>query len=157
MGFGLPAAIGAQVACPDDLVLLIDGDGSFQMSLQELSTCVQYNLPVKIFIINNQFLGMVRQWQDLFYDGNYAETDLSTQPDFVKLAEAYGAAGFRVSKPGEMADAVHRAVETPGPVIVDVRVSREENCFPMVPAGAALSDTLDVGDAIPTGLDLRVR
>ena len=157
MGFGLPAAIGAQVACPDDLVLLIDGDGSFQMSLQELSTCVQYDLPVKIFIINNQFLGMVRQWQDLFYDGNYAETDLSTQPDFVKLAEAYGLAGFRVTHASEMADAVHRAVATPGPVLVDVRVSREENCFPMVPAGAALSAMLDVGDAIPTGLDLRVR
>ena len=157
MGYGLPAAIGAQVACPDDLVLLIDGDGSFQMSLQELATCVQYDLPLKIFIINNQFLGMVRQWQELFFGSNYAETDISVQPDFVKLAEAYGATGFRVTDAAEMEAAVDRAIATEGPVVVDVRVTREENCFPMVPAGGSLRETMDVGDPVPPALNARKR
>ena len=157
MGYGLPAAIGAQVALPDELVLLIDGDGSFQMSLQELSTCVQHRLPLKMFIINNQYLGMVRQWQELFYERSYAETDLSVQPDFVKLAEAYGATGLRVGAPGDMAAAVRKAVATPGPVLIDVRVAREENCFPMVPAGAAVHQQIDTGEPVPSHLTLKSR
>ena len=152
MGFGLPAALGAQAAVPDDLVICIDGDGSFQMSPQELITCVQYNLPVKIFIINNQYLGMVRQWQEMFYDRNYAEVDISAQPDFVKLAEAYGMVGMRVSDPSEMRAAVDKAVATPGPVLVDVHVDREENCFPIVPSGCGLADVLDLGDPVPPHL-----
>ena len=157
MGFGLPAAIGAQVACPDDLVLLVDGDGSFQMSLQELAVCVQYQLPVKAFIINNRYLGMVRQWQELFYGRNYAETDISVQPDFVKLAEAYGATGLRVEAPGDMEAVIQKAIRTPGPVLVDVMVEREENCFPMIPAGAAIDDILDTGEPVPAGLSCKVR
>lgn len=157
MGFGLPAALGAQAAVPDDLVILIDGDGSFQMSPQELITCVQYNLPVKMFIINNQYLGMVRQWQDMFYDKHYAEVDISAQPDFVKLAEAYGMVGLRVSDPSEMRAVVDKAVATPGPVLVDVHVDREENCFPIVPSGCGLADVLDLGDPVPPHLFVGVK
>ena len=102
MGFGLPAAIGAQVACPDKLVVDIAGDGSIQMNIQEMATAMQYNLPVKIVILNNRFLGMVRQWQELFYDNRYACTELNDAPDFVKLAEAYGAVGLRATKPEEV-------------------------------------------------------
>ena len=157
MGFGLPAAIGAQVAKPNDLVLCIDGDGSFQMSLQELAVCVQYQLPVKTFIINNQYLGMVRQWQELFYEGNYEATDISVQPDFVKLAEAYGATGFRIDKPGMLAAGIDRAISTPGPVVVDVRVSRGENVFPMIPSGGALTDIIDVAEPVPAALSCKLR
>ena len=157
MGYGLPAALGAQVACPDDPVVLIDGDGSFQMSLQEIATCVQYQLPVKSFIINTQYLGMVRQWQELFYDRNYSQVDLTVQPDFVKLAEAYGATGFRVETPGELPAAIDKAMRTPGPVLVDVRVAREENCFPMIPSGGALTDIIDVGEPIPDSLSCKIR
>ena len=157
MGFGLPAAIGAQVACPDDLVLLVDGDGSFQMNLQELATCVQHQLPIKMFVINNRFLGMVRQWQEMFYERNYAETDIEIQPDFAKLAAAYGLTGLRVDQPGELDDVISRAIATPGPVLVDVRVAREANCFPMIPAGSAISDMLDAGDPIPASLSGKIR
>jgi len=157
MGYGLPAAMGAQVAFPDELVVLIDGDGSFQMSLQELATIVQYRLPVKMFISNNQYLGMVRQWQDMFYGKTYAEVDLSVQPDFVKLADAYGLTGLRVTDPADMEGAVRRAIETPGPVLVDVRVAREENCYPIVPAGTANRDMIDVGDPIPASLSCKFR
>ncbi len=157
MGFGLPAAIGAQVARPNDLVLCIDGDGSFQMSLQELAMCRQYNLPVKIFIINNEVLGMVRQWQELFYDGNYESTNIEVQPDFVKLAEAYGINGFRVDRPGSMLAAVDRAISTPGPVVVDVRVSANENVFPMIPSGGALTDIIDSADEIPSSMSCKLR
>ena len=157
MGFGLPAALGAQAAMPDDLCLLIDGDGSFQMSPQELITLVQYQLPVKTFIINNQYLGMVRQWQELFYDRNYSEVDLSAQPDFVKLAEAYGVTGMRVQDPKDLSAVVDKAIATPGPVVVDVRVAREENCFPIIPAGCSLSEIIDVDEPIPDELFVGIR
>jgi acetolactate synthase-1/2/3 large subunit len=138
MGYGLPAAIGAQVAFPDRLVVDIAGDGSIQMNIQEMMTAVQYRLPVKVVILNNQFLGMVRQWQELFFDKRYSSTCLSCAPDFVKLAEAYGATGLRATRPEEVVPTLERAFATPGPVMVDMRVSPEENVYPMVPAGASL-------------------
>jgi acetolactate synthase I/II/III large subunit len=138
MGFGFPAAIGAQVAFPDRLVIDVAGDGSIQMNIQEMMTAVQYRLPVKVVILNNGFLGMVRQWQELFFDKRYSSTCLSCAPDFVKLAEAYGATGLRATRTEEVVPTLERAFATPGPVMVDVRVSPEENVYPMVPAGASL-------------------
>ena len=152
MGFGFPAAMGAQAAFPDKLVINIDGDGCFQMTCQELVTCVQYNLPVKTFLMNNRYLGMVRQWQELFYKGRYSAVDLSVQPDFVKLADAYGAAGLRVERPAELPAAIEKAIATPGPVVVDIVTEREENCFPMIPAGAAIKDIIDAGQPVSDAL-----
>ncbi len=142
MGYGFPAAIGAQFAFPDKLVVDIAGDGSIQMNIQELATAVSYNVPVKIVILNNGYLGMVRQWQELFYKKNYCATCLHTNPDFVALAKAYGAEGFLVEKPEDLDATLRAAFAHPGPVIVDVRVEPEENVAPMVPAGAALSEML---------------
>lgn len=139
MGFGFPAAIGAQVGCPDQLVVDIAGDGSIQMNIQELATAVQYQLPVKVIILNNGYLGMVRQWQELFYGRRYSQTTLTGNPDFVKVAEAYGATGMRLTDPKDMKEGVRKAIETPGPVFLDVRVNPEENVFPMVPAGQAIN------------------
>jgi acetolactate synthase I/II/III large subunit len=136
MGFGLPAAIGARLALPDQLVVAVVGDGGFQMTNQELATAVQYDLPVKVLIMNNGYLGMVRQWQEMFYDRTYSEVDISVAPDFVKLAEAYGAAGFRVERPAELREVMAAALEHKGVAVVDVVVEKEENVFPMVPAGA---------------------
>ncbi len=152
MGFGLPAALGAQAAFPEKLVLDIDGDGSFQMTMQDLITCVQYNLPVKIFIINNKYLGMVRQWQQLFYGKRYSQVDLEVQPDFVRLADAFGAAGLRAEREGDVKSVVEKAISTPGPVVVDIVCDREENCFPIIPAGGALKDIIEAGDPIPEKL-----
>jgi len=152
MGFGFPAALGAQAAFPDKLVIDIDGDGSFQMTMQDLITCVQYNLPVKIFIMNNRYLGMVRQWQELFYGRRYSQVDLESQPDFVKLAEAFGAVGLRAEGPGDVKPIIEKAISTPGPVLVDVVCEREENCFPMIPAGSAIRDIIDAGEPIPDKL-----
>jgi acetolactate synthase-1/2/3 large subunit len=152
MGFGLPAALGAQAAFPDRLVIDIDGDGSFQQTMQDLITCVQYRLPVKVFLINNRYLGMVRQWQEMFYAKRYSEVDLTAQPDFVKLADAFGATGLRAERPGEVRAVVEKAVATPGPVVVDIVCAREENCLPIIPAGCALRDILDVGDPVPDKL-----
>lgn len=135
MGFGFPAAMGAQAAFRDKLVLCIAGDGSVQMNMQELATAVVSKLPVKLFIINNRFHGMVRQWQDLFYEGRYASSYLDQVPDFVKLAEAYGAVGLRASKVSEVDDVIKEALAAPGPVLVDVPVDQFENCYPMIPAG----------------------
>jgi acetolactate synthase-1/2/3 large subunit len=144
MGYCLPAAIGAQLGRPDALVVGIDGDGSFQMTLQDLATAVDLKLPIKIFILNNLFLGMVRQWQELFYDNRFAETPLSDRPDLVKLAEAYGALGLRARTPEELEGVVDQALaHKDGPVIVDIRVRRQEKVFPMVPAGAPLNDMID--------------
>jgi acetolactate synthase-1/2/3 large subunit len=140
MGFGLPAALGAQAAFPDRQVIDISGDGSFQMNSQELATLVQYRLPVKIAILNNNFLGMVRQWQQLFFNRRYSQTCLELPIDFVKLAEAYGATGLRATKPEEVEEVVRKALETPGPVIMEFKVAREENVMPMVPAGAGLNE-----------------
>jgi acetolactate synthase I/II/III large subunit len=137
MGFGLPAAMGASVGCPDRLVCCIAGDGSVQMNAQELATCAQEQIPIKVFIMNNGYLGMVRQWQELFWDGKYSHVDTGDHPDFVKLAEAYGATGMRFEDKTTLVADMRRAIETPGPVFVDVRVTREENTYPMIPAGQA--------------------
>ena len=142
MGFGLPAAIGAQVACPDSLVVDIAGDGSIQMNIQEMATATQYRLPVKIVILNNGFLGMVRQWQELFYHGRYACTELSGAPDFVKLADAYGAVGLRAKKPEEVETVLEKALSVHRPVIMDFVVEREECVYPMVPSGAPITEML---------------
>jgi acetolactate synthase-1/2/3 large subunit len=135
MGFGFPAALGAQAAFPKRLVLGIAGDGSVQMNTQELATAVVHKLPVKIFIVNNQFHGMVRQWQDLFYEGRYASSYLDTVPDFVKLAEAYGAVGLRATKVAEIDEVILKALSVDRPVLIDVPVDKYENCYPMIPAG----------------------
>jgi acetolactate synthase-1/2/3 large subunit len=140
MGFGLPAALGAQAAFPDRQVIDVSGDGSFQMNSQELATLVQYRLPVKIAILNNNFLGMVRQWQQLFFDRRYSQTCMELPIDFIKLAEAYGATGLRATTPDEVESVIKTALATPGPVIMEFKVAREENVMPMVPAGAGLSE-----------------
>ncbi len=142
MGFGLPAAIGAQMACPDKLVIDIAGDGSIQMNIQEMATAVQCCLPVKVAILNNAYLGMVRQWQELFYEKRYVCTDMDCAPDFVKLAEAFGAVGLRASKPEEVEAVIKEGLSVPQPVIMDFRVDREESVYPMVPAGAPITEML---------------
>jgi len=142
MGFGLPAAVGAQLALPGQLVVAVVGDGGFQMTNQELATAVQYGLPVKILIMNNGYLGMVRQWQEMFYDRTYSEVDISVAPDFVKLAEAYGAAGFRAEKPSELGNVLKAALNHKGVAVVDIVVTKEENVFPIVPAGANARDMI---------------
>ncbi|MFY9470295.1 MAG: biosynthetic-type acetolactate synthase large subunit [Solirubrobacterales bacterium] len=140
MGFGLPAAMGAQVGRPDDLVICLAGDGSLQMNIQELATCTDNDIPVKIFLMNNGFLGMVRQWQELFWDGRYSAVDTGKHPDWVKLADAYGAKGMRVTDKTELGDVFKEAIDADGPVLVDVRVTKEENTYPMIPAGQAARD-----------------
>jgi acetolactate synthase-1/2/3 large subunit len=142
MGFGLPAAIGAQIAQPGKVVIDIAGDGSIQMNSQEIATAVQYKLPVKVVILNNQYLGMVRQWQDLFYEKQYSQTVMEHAPDFVKLAEAYGAVGLRASRPEEVRPVLEQALSTPKTVIIDFLVEREEQVYPMVPAGASITNML---------------
>jgi acetolactate synthase-1/2/3 large subunit len=142
MGYGFPAAIGAQVAFPDKTVIDIAGDGSIQMNIQELATAVQYNLPVKVAILNNHCLGMVRQWQQLFYDQKYIQSVFDVVPDFVKLAEAYGALGLRATKPEEVEPVIRQALSTPKPVLMDFRIDQNECVYPMVPAGAALTEML---------------
>ena len=141
MGFGLPAAIGAQIGRPEKVVFDIAGDGSIQMNIQELATAVFNKLPVKIAILNNGYLGMVRQWQELFYNKRYSSTPLKN-PDFVKLAEAYGAKGLRVTRKDEVAPAIKEALATDNVVMIDFVVEPEENVFPMVPAGEALNRML---------------
>jgi acetolactate synthase-1/2/3 large subunit len=140
MGFGLPAAIGAQVAFPDRLVVDIAGDGSIQMNIQELATAVHYNLPVKVVILNNGFLGMVRQWQEMFYGKRYSQTHMKQALDFVKLAEAFGAVGLRATKPSEVEAVLRKGLETPGAVMMDFHVEPEEQVYPMVSPGAGLTD-----------------
>ena len=142
MGFGLPAAIGAQFARPDKLVVDIAGDGSIQMNIQELATAVQYGLPIKVVILNNQYLGMVRQWQELFYDKCYAGTSMEHAPDFLKLAEAYGAVGLRATRPEEVEPVLREGLSTCRTVVMEFRVEREENVYPMVPAGAPITEML---------------
>jgi len=142
MGFGFPAAIGAQVAFPDKTVIDIAGDGSIQMNIQELATVIQYNLPVKVAILNNNYLGMVRQWQELFYDKRYSSTYLEVIPDFVKLAEAYGAIGLRAEKPEEVEPVIKKALSIRKPVIMDFKVEEEECVYPMVPAGKPINEML---------------
>jgi acetolactate synthase-1/2/3 large subunit len=142
MGYGFPAAIGAQLAFPGSLVIDVAGDGSIQMNIQELATAVSCQLPVKIVILNNGHLGMVRQWQELFYNRNYCSTCLQKNPDFVALARAYGAQGYRIEKREDVSPVLKEAFATKEPTIVDVLVEPEENVYPMVPAGASLTDML---------------
>jgi acetolactate synthase-1/2/3 large subunit len=135
MGFGLPAAMGAKVGCPDETVVCIAGDGSVQMNMQELATCAQEGIAIKVFIMNNGYLGMVRQWQELFWDKRYSQVDMGQWPDFVKLAEAYGGTGLRFEDKNTLVSDMKEAIAVDGPVLVDVRVTREENTYPMIPAG----------------------
>jgi len=135
MGYGLPAAVGVQVAHPEKLVVDIAGEASILMNIQEMSTAVQYNLPVKIFILNNQYMGMVRQWQELLHEKNYSESYSKALPDFVKLAEAYGCVGIRAEDPNELDEKIEEMINTDGPVIFDCHVDQDENCFPMIPSG----------------------
>ena len=135
MGYGLPAAIGVQVAHPKKLVVDIAGEASILMTMQEISTAVQYNLPVKIFILNNQYMGMVRQWQELLHEKNYSESYSKALPDFVKLAEAYGCVGIRAEDPNELDEKIEEMINTDGPVIFDCHVDQNENCYPMIPSG----------------------
>ena len=146
MGYGLPAAIGAQLAHPGSLVVDIAGEASILMNMQEMSTALQYRLPIKIFILNNQYMGMVRQWQELLHGGRYSESYSHSLPDFVKLAEAYGAVGIRCEKPDQLDDAIRQMIDTPRPVIFDCIVDQAENCFPMIPSGKAHNEMI-LGDA----------
>ena len=142
MGYGFPASIGAQFAFPDKKVITVAGDGSLQMNIQELGTVVANKLPIKVVILNNRHLGMVRQWQELFYNQNYSSTNMEAQPDFVKLAEAYGAEGYRIEKGEDLRATLEKALASPNPAFIDVMVEREENVYPIVPAGAALDEML---------------
>ena len=153
MGNGIPAAVGVQVAHPKSLVIDIAGEASVQMTMQELSTAVQYRLPIKIFILNNEYMGMVRQWQELLHGGRYSSSYSEALPDFVKLAEAYGATGIRAETPDELDDAIKKMIATDGPVIFDCIVTKDENCFPMIPSGAAHNEMLLADDQ---GLDVEV-
>ena len=142
MGYGFPAAVGAQFAFPQKKVITVAGDASLQMNIQELATVVANKLPIKVIILNNRYLGMVRQWQDLFYNQNYSSTNMEAQPDFVKLAEAYGAEGYRITSAADLRPVLEKALGTPNPAFIDVVVEREENVYPIVPAGAALDEML---------------
>jgi acetolactate synthase-1/2/3 large subunit len=145
MGYGLPAAVGVQIAHPDALVIDIAGEASIQMCMQEISTAVQFMLPVKIFILNNEYMGMVRQWQELLHGGRYSHSYSDALPDFVKLAEAYGAVGIRATKPGELDARIKEMIDVKAPVIFDCVVDKYENCFPMIPSGAAHNEMI-LGD-----------
>jgi acetolactate synthase-1/2/3 large subunit len=142
MGYGLPAALGVQIAHPESLVIDVAGEASILMNIQELSTAAQYRLPVKVFILNNQYMGMVRQWQELLHGGRYSESYSEALPDFVKLADAFGATGLRCHEPSKLDDTIKEMIAIKGPVIVDVAVDKTENCFPMIPSGAAHYDML---------------
>ena len=142
MGYGLPAAVGVQMAFPDSLVIDIAGEASVQMTMQEMSTAVQYDLPIKIFILNNEYMGMVRQWQELLHGGRYSHSYSDSLPDFVKLAEAYGAVGIRASDPASLDDAIAEMIDVKRPVLFDCVVDKTENCFPMIPSGAAHNEMI---------------
>ncbi|MEA3534513.1 acetolactate synthase 3 large subunit [Rhizobium sp. CC-YZS058] len=161
MGYGFPAAIGVQVAHPDSLVIDIAGDASIQMCIQEMSCAVQYNLPVKIFILNNQYMGMVRQWQQLLHGNRLSNSYTEAMPDFVKLAEAYGGVGIRCEKPEELDQAIQRMIDSPAPVIFDCRVANLANCFPMIPSGKAHNEMLlpdeATDEAVATAIDAKGR
>ncbi|SEN97297.1 acetolactate synthase-1/2/3 large subunit [Paenibacillus sp. OV219] len=145
MGFGFPSAIGAQVGNPGRLVVSVNGDGGFQMCAQELAICAIHNIPVKIVILNNQVLGMIRQWQELIYDDRFSHMDLSGSPDFVKLAEAYGVTGLRATNKDEARTAWKEAMDNPGPVLIDFVINQEENVYPMVTPGSTIDDVI-MGD-----------
>ncbi|WP_271438809.1 biosynthetic-type acetolactate synthase large subunit [Pontixanthobacter luteolus] len=153
MGYGLPAAIGAQLGNPDDLVIDIAGEASIQMNIQELGTASQYRLPVKVFILNNEYMGMVRQWQELTYESRYSNSYSDSLPDFVRLAEAYGWKGIRIHDESELDAGIAAMLEHDGPVIVDCQVSKDANCYPMIPSGAAHTDMLLYGDQVEGTMD----
>ncbi len=154
MGYGLPAAVGVQIAHPTSLVIDIAGDASVQMTMQEMSTAVQHNLPIKVFILNNEWMGMVRQWQQLLHGERYSHSYSASLPDFVKMAEAFGAVGIRADRPDELDDKIEEMIDTPMPVLFDCRVERSENCFPMIPSGKAHNEMIlgqdgtDIGSVI---------
>ncbi len=149
MGYGLPAAVGVQLAHPKSLVIDIAGEASVQMTMQEMATAAQYRLPIKIFILNNQYMGMVRQWQELLHGGRYSESYSEALPDFVKLAEAYHGVGIRCDKPGDLDHAIKEMINVDKPVIFDCMVDPAENCFPMIPSGRAHNEMI-LGDAAET-------
>jgi acetolactate synthase-1/2/3 large subunit len=153
MGYGLPAAIGAQCGNPGSLVIDIAGDASIQMNIQELGTATQYRLPVKVFVLNNEWMGMVRQWQELTYESRYSESYSDSLPDFVKLAEAYGWKGIRIENESELDAGIQAMIDHPGPVFVDCLVHRESNCYPMIPSGAAHTDMILYGDSVAGTMD----
>jgi acetolactate synthase-1/2/3 large subunit len=156
MGYGLPAAVGVQIAHPDSLVIDIAGEASVQMTMQEMSTALQYDLPIKIFILNNEYMGMVRQWQELLHGGRYSHSYSEALPDFVKLAEAYGGVGIRATHPGELDEKIEEMLAVNRPVLFDCVIDKTENCFPMIPSGRAHNEMLlgdvasaeDIGTAI---------
>jgi acetolactate synthase-1/2/3 large subunit len=150
MGYGLPAAVGVQLAHPNSLVIDIAGEASVLMTMQEMSTAVQHDLPIKIFIINNQYMGMVRQWQELLHGGRYSHSYTEALPDFVKLAEAYHAVGIRCEHPGDLDGAIREMIGVKKPVIFDCVVDPNENCFPMIPSGRAHNEMLlgDSGESV---------
>jgi acetolactate synthase I/II/III large subunit len=153
MGYGLPAAIGAQLGCPDALVIDIAGDASIQMNIQELGTATQYRLPVKVFVLNNEWMGMVRQWQELTYESRYSNSYSDSLPDFVKLAEAYGWKGIRIEDESQLDAGIQAMIDHPGPVFVDCLVAKEANCYPMIPSGAAHTDMILYGDTVAGTMD----
>jgi acetolactate synthase-1/2/3 large subunit len=153
MGYGLPAAIGAQLGNPDSLVIDIAGDASIQMNIQELGTATQYRLPVKVFILNNEWMGMVRQWQELTYESRYSQSYSDSLPDFVKLAEAYGWKGIRIESEADLDAGIQAMIDHDGPVIVDCLVAKEANCFPMIPSGASHTEMILYGDAVAGTMD----
>ena len=153
MGYGLPAAIGAQLGNPDALVIDIAGEASIQMNIQELGTASQYRLPVKIFILNNQYMGMVRQWQELTYESRYSNSYSESLPDFIKLAESYGWTGILIEDPADLEAGIAKMIETDGPVLVDCRVAQLANCFPMIPSGAAHTEMLLSEDDVKGTMD----
>jgi acetolactate synthase-1/2/3 large subunit len=145
MGYGVPAAVGVQIAHPNALVIDIAGEASVQMTMQEMSTAIQYDLPIKLFILNNEWMGMVRQWQQLLHGERYSHSYSESLPDFVKLAEAYGGVGIRCDRPDELDSKIMQMIDTPRPVIFDCRVAKTENCLPMIPSGKAHNEML-LGD-----------
>jgi acetolactate synthase-1/2/3 large subunit len=154
MGYGLPAAVGVQMAHPGSLVIDIAGEASVQMTMQEISTAVQYGLPIKVFILNNEWMGMVRQWQQLLHGERYSHSYSASLPDFVKLAEAYGAVGLRAETPAELDAKIIEMIDTPRPVIFDCRVEKAENCLPMIPSGRAHNDMIlaDMGQDLSSAI-----
>jgi acetolactate synthase I/II/III large subunit len=153
MGYGLPAAIGAQLGNPESLVIDIAGEASIQMNIQELGTATQYRLPVKVFILNNEWMGMVRQWQELTYESRYSESYSDSLPDFVKLAEAYGWKGIRIEAEADLDAGIRAMLDHDGPVIIDCRVAKEANCYPMIPSGAAHTEMILHGDTVAGTMD----
>ena len=153
MGYGLPSAVGVQVAHPKKLVIDISGEASFMMNMQEIATAIQHRLPIKVFILNNQYMGMVRQWQELLHESRYSQTYMDSLPDFVKLAESFGALGLRTDNPAHLDDLIIKMIQSDKPVIADIGVDPKENCFPMIPSGSAHNEMILGSEAQSFGKD----